>query len=379
MTKTGRLTHAAIATVLLCMATVAYMVHMAEFGRFFAGTYDFLPRYTQARMVGSPKMYDIEAGYREQDRVVGLHEAGVYHDRLPWQALLMAPLGWLPYLWAYWIWIALDLVCFAALTCLWLLPRNCVLWGATFLPVAICVIMGQDTILIALCLAGVFRLADKRRDLAAGLLLALCSAKPHLFVLVPLALIAHRRWRMVRGAALGTLGLLAVGTAAAGWDWPVRLWAILKTLSRDSDLGHDVARRPSLFQFGMNEWTIGLAFVLAVGFGYLIWRTRSLEAGVGTAVLGSLLIAPHTAIYDLPILLLALPTLPLRSYGHWLRIALFTPIPYCMLQNGAPWSAVLPVMLLAVVVASAWPLFNKDRRALPRLGERPIEYRIPTQ
>src|SRR5665647_805393 len=133
-------THAVIATLVLCAATTMYTRHLPEFGRFFGGSNNFLPRYTQARMVGSGQMYDIEAGYREQDRVAGWHIAGAYHDRLPWQALLMAPLGRLPYHVAYWIWIGINLACFAALVRVWLLPRDCVIWGATFLPLAASII-----------------------------------------------------------------------------------------------------------------------------------------------------------------------------------------------------------------------------------------------
>ena len=353
--------HAAIATLLFCVATAGY-THHVEFARFLAGIDDFLPRYTQARMVGTQQMFSIKAGYREQERIFGFHIDGAYHDRFPWQALLMAPLGRLPYLWAYWIWVGLSLAAFAGLVWIWLLPRDYVLWGAVFLPMAACLIMGQDTILLALCLAGALRLAEARRDLAAGLLLALCTAKPHLFLLVPLAVIAHRRWRMVSGAALGTLGLLIAGTPAAGLDWPVRWLTVARSVGSNSVA--NVATRPSVFQFGMQPWTIGLALALAVVFGFLIWRSRNLETGVALAVIGSILIAPHSAIYDLPLLLVALPALPLVTYGRWLRIALFTPVPYWALLNGAPWSVMAPLMLLATVGVSAWG----PRRAPPGVG-----------
>jgi hypothetical protein len=367
--KTPLLVHAGMATLLLCVATVGYTHHMPDFGRFFAGTNDFLLFYTQARMVGTGQMYDIEAGYREQERTVGLHLTGAYHDaiisyRMPWQALLMAPLGRLPYPQAYWIWIALHLVCFAAFVCIWLAPRDCVLWGATFFPLAASIIVGQDALLLALCLAGVLRLAERRQDLTAGFLLALCTAKPHLFLLVPLALAAHRRWRIVLGAVLGSLVLSILGMAAAGPEWPRRWLTILTTVGEQS--GPDVATRPSVFQFGMNEATVGIAVALAVAFGVLVWRSRELEAGVAIAVIGSILIAPHTHIYDLPLLLVALPALPLPGHAHWLRIALLTPIPYWALLSTAPWNALLPLMLLAAVGVSAYlanPFASRSRAA----------------
>jgi hypothetical protein len=319
---------------------------MQNLGRVLRGINDFLPRYAQARMIGSSQVYEIEAGYREQERAAGTHMLGAYNDRLPWQALLMARLGRLPYLTAYWIWMGLNLACFAALVYVWLLPRDYVLWGVVFLPVAASIILGQEGVMLALCLAGAVRCADTRRDLAAGFLLALCTAKPHLFLLVPVVLIARRRWRIVGSAVAATVGLLAIGTAAAGLDWPLHWWAVLKTLSRESDPGHGLARCPSLFQFGMNGVTLALALTVAAVFGALIWRSRTLEAGIAIAVIGGILIAPHTAIYDLPLLLVALPVLPLAGWTRWIRIGLLTPLPYLALLRAAPWNAVLPVMLL---------------------------------
>jgi hypothetical protein len=350
--KIPALTHAALATIVLCIATVGYTYHMPEFGRFFTGINEFLPHYTQARLAFSPAQYDIEAGYREQESVAGFHIVGAYHDRLPWQSLMMAPLGWLPYNAAYWVWVSLNLLAFAGLVIIWLAPRDFVLWGAAFLPAAACFIRQQDTLMLALCLAGALRLAAKRHDFAAGLVLALCTAKPHLFVLVPLALLAHRRWKIIYGATIGTLGLLLLGTVTAGWDWPARLWTVLEVLGRHTGL--DMARRPSVFQFAMSPWTIALAAMVVVGFGTLVWRTRSLEAGIALATLGSILIAPHAAIYDLPLLLVVLPALPLSGWRNRFRLLLFSPLPYWALLNDAPWSTLTLIALMGAALA-CWP------------------------
>jgi hypothetical protein len=106
---------------------------------------------------------------------------------------------------------------------------------------------------------------------------------------------------------------------------------------------------PNLFQFGINAVTIACALALVAVFGIIIWRTRSLEAGVAAAVVGSFLIAPHTATYDLPLLLVALPALRLASFAKWIRYALLTPVPYWAALRGAPWSAALPLMLLGTL------------------------------
>jgi hypothetical protein len=345
--------HTAMATFVLCTATVAYTHHMPDFARFRSGINDFLPRYTQARMVGTDHMYDIEAEYGAQDQAAGTHILGAFHDRLPWQAFLMAPLARLPYHWAYWIWIGLNLAGFAALILVWLLPHDLVLWGATFFPVAAGLIQGQEGVLLALALAGSLRLAASRKDTAAGLLFALCTAKPHLFLLVPLALIARRRWRIVSSAALGTVCLLMLGTAVAERDWPLRVWSNVKGAARVYAMPP-----PNLFQFGINAFTIACALALAVVFGIIIWRTRSLDASVAAAVVGSFLIAPHTAIYDLPLLLVALPALPLTSFATWIRYALLTPLPYWAALSETPWSTALPLMLLGLLL---YLFFKQDQ------------------
>jgi hypothetical protein len=363
-------THTIIATVLLCAATVAYTRHMPEFGRFFAGHNDFLLLYTQGRMVGTGPMYDIEAGYREQDRTVGFHVAGRYHDRFPWQALLIAPLSRLPYLPAYWLWIGTNLACFAAVIRFWLLPRDYVLWGSVFLPVAASIIVGQDSLMTAACMTGALLLANRGRDVAAGLLLALCTAKPHLFLLVPVALVAQRRWRLMVSAVAGTLGLLAISTAVAGPDWTSRWLAIVRLLGQDSGL--DVPSRPSLFQLGVNGATITAAALLAIPLCAAIWQARTLERGIAAAILSSILIVPHTSVYDLPLLLIAVPVLPLGRYSRWLRIALLTPLPYWGLLRGSPWNTAVPLLLLAVVAASVWQRDQPAASAMPVAVEAPV-------
>lgn len=345
-------THTLIAVLIFSAATVAYTHHTPEFSRFFAGHNDFLPRYTQGRLAGTDRMYDVEAGFREQERIAGFHIAYAYHDRFPWQNLLFAPLSRLPYRAAYWLWVGLNLACFAALVRFWLLPRDSNLWGTVYFPAAASLIVGQDALMIAACLMAALLLSHRRRDFAAGLVLALCTAKPHLFLFVPVALAAHRRWRLIAGACLGTAALLAVSTVLAGPGWPVGLLKFMNMLSVDPGPGFML--RPSVFQFGLNPATISAAACLAVLICLAVPRIRSLEGAVGVAVLGGFLVALHTYVYDLPLLLVALPALPLDGRPNWLRIALWTPLPYWALLNGFPYNIAMPLLLAATIAAAAW-------------------------
>ena len=119
-----------------------------------------------------------------------------------------------------------------------------------------------------------------------------------------------------------------------------------------------VGPRPTVFQFGVNRFTVFIALLLAVLFSAAIWRMQTLEGGLAVAVMGSILVAPHAAIYDLPVLLIAIVGLPLEGKSEWLRIALLSPLPYWALLNGSPWQALLPVLILVTVLVSA---FTTDR------------------
>ena len=66
-------------------------------------------------------------------------------------------------------------------------------------------------------LVGILGLAllwmTRGRDFAAGLLLALCSIKFHMFLLLPLVLLIHRRWAVLRGGLVGGAILLAIASS----------------------------------------------------------------------------------------------------------------------------------------------------------------------
>jgi len=77
----------------------------------------------------------------------------------------------------------------------------------------------------AACMAGVLLLSNRGRDVPAGLLLALCTAKPHLFLLLPVALVARRRWRLLASASAGTLGfwlsVRPLGASTGYYDYSI--------------------------------------------------------------------------------------------------------------------------------------------------------------
>jgi hypothetical protein len=86
---------------------------------------------------------------------------------------------------------------------------------------------GTDTLFLFLWLVLWHRLEAKYRPTWAGLALSLCIAKFHLFLLLPLALVRHRRWSEIRGSAIGISILLTVSFIGAGWRWPAEYFRVL--------------------------------------------------------------------------------------------------------------------------------------------------------
>src|SRR5579864_4467836 len=159
----------------------------------FAGLNDFLGIYAGARLVGSPEQFNADAYIREQVRATGWAAPAVLYTRLPAFAVVLRPLGKLEYLHAYVLWQALSLSSFAAFLIVWpFRDRALLLFAACWsFPLFADLIQGQDIAFLLLILAISWHLA-RRAGFLAGAVLALATLKFHLFLLVPVFLIAQR-------------------------------------------------------------------------------------------------------------------------------------------------------------------------------------------
>ena len=137
------------------------------------------------------------------------------------------PLGWLPFGAAQLVWDLAGLALF-----LWavfgrdlrttLLPFV-VLAPATVIALA----YGQNGLLISGLIVGGLRVM-RTRPMLGGVLLGLATIKPQLGILIPVALIAARQWRVLGAAACAAIGLAGLSVLAFG----VAMWpAWLETVS----------------------------------------------------------------------------------------------------------------------------------------------------
>ena len=230
--------------------------------------------------------------------------------------LLAAPLSALPYLLAFAVFeVATLLLYLAALRPIvgrrdssWLIPA--LAFPAVFWTFG----LGQNAFLSAALFACGTRLIDRRPGVA-GLVLGGLIYKPHLGLLIPVALIAGRRWRAIAGAVAGTLGLVLLSAALFGWTaWAAFLHSFAGAHSTYENGRIELAGMVSVFAaarlLGVPagsayavQAAVGLTAAAAVALVW--WRDSRLAVRAAALIAGTLLALPVLLLYDLMLLAVA--------------------------------------------------------------------------
>jgi hypothetical protein len=175
------------------------------------------------------EIYDFAKFHAFQSSVLGgpIH---LYHYSYPPVAILLTlPLGLLPYLWGVAAWFVGGWVAFAAsVRRAWPAggrkPGNCVLYALAAPAVLVNWMTGQSGTWTASLLGGGLMALD-RRPILAGILLGALIAKPQMALLVPVALVAARRWAALAACAATAAVLVLASAALFGTDpW----WAFVE-------------------------------------------------------------------------------------------------------------------------------------------------------
>jgi hypothetical protein len=237
--------------------------------------------------------------------------------------LLAAPLALLPYLVAFYAFELLTLLLYlAALRRIldpagwrWLVPA--LGFPAVFWTLG----LGQNAFLSAALFAIGTRLLDRRPGLA-GLALGGLIFKPHLGVLIPVALLAGRHWRAILGAVAGAGGLILLSLllfGVASWtaflasfagahatyeNGRIELSGMITVFSAARMLGV-----PTAFAYAAQAVAAALA---AAVVALLFWRRAPLPTRAAALLAGTLLAVPVLLLYDLMLLAVA---------GAWLLVA----------------------------------------------------------
>ncbi len=225
-------------------AAMLLAFELAAFAFFAAGTHgwivplphpvasDFVSFYAAGELANSGTAalaYDRAAHFAAEQVAVAPGIPYNYFYYPPVFLLLCATVAWLPYLPAFLLFQAAQLV-----PCLLLVRgilgggvvRPIPLWMLlTFPPVFWSLGLGQNALLTAALLAGA-TLAIDRRPVLAGLLFGALCFKPHFGLLIPVALVAGGHWRAFVAAAASAVGLVLASWVLFGWgSWQAFLTA----------------------------------------------------------------------------------------------------------------------------------------------------------
>ena len=305
--------------------------------------------YAGARLVGSPNLYDRSAVRSVHLQAVGL-TGEIEYSRFPYYALFLKPLGWLPYYKAYAVWTVAMAVAFAGFVALWPGIDATERWliCCWSLPPFVCLFNGQDDLLLLLWTALTARLLRAGKPLAAGMVLALCASKYNLFILVPVVILAQRRWRMAAGTAFGGGVLLALSFAAAGKNWPQSYYAVLA----DERISTGVEHMPNLHSlFGMGPYGLPLQIAagLAIAAGLFVASrcASDFEGPFALALVSGVLVGFHGYLADAALFLPALMIFFTAAYARLPAMILIAPIPWVVLQLPKPLPALTQLLIVA--------------------------------
>lgn len=346
--------------------------------------YDFITFYSAAevaRQDGAAAVFDLGAMRAAQLAIApGTAQPYAWHYP-PTFLLLVLPLALLPYFAALLAMLGATLAAYGAVLRRIAPHPHTLMLALAFPATFVNLFHGQNGFLNA-ALFGAALLALERRPVLAGILLGLLSYKPHLGLLVPLALVAGGHWRALAAAAATTLAFAGLTLAVFGpapWIAFVENMPFLRRVLEDGSLPW--AKMPTMFAaLRLLGAPVAVAYAgqiaaALVAAAAVLWSWRraapmALKAAV--LVLAALLASPYSFDYDLTLLGLAVAWLAwagLRSGFRaaekpalliaWLAPALATPIAaFAGLQIG-------PAVLLWLLLCA----LRRMRRGIQRHPE----------
>lgn len=333
-------------------------------GLALSGRNDFVPLYVAAQLSGGPDLYDAQRYQDFQIAQFGEFNESLRFTRLPFYALLLKPLALLSYDQAHLIWFLLRLAAVLAFVLLW--PHesrgDVALVACLSLPIVAALANGQDSLLPLLFVTLAVRW-QPARPAAAGLILSLCAIKFHLFVLLPLLLLAQKRWRVLQGFFAGAAVLLALSFLAGGSNWPAEYFHTLT----DGRVHPSITHMPNLHGlFSDPPLEMALSLVILGAAWWAMQRTNFL-LGLAVALTGGILLSYHAFLADCVLLTPVVLILFAQTHVAWLRllgVLLVSPLLSLMLLSPRPYSYAMQAALLLFFFGLAVVLPREEHRAL---------------
>ena len=361
----GKTANIVVAVLLLLIETFLFQ-HVRQ-----RGQHDFMPFYLGGKLAASGQIARIYDKPVYQPLIAQLRNEGErksrfdahYFIRPAFEAFFYIPFTWFSYSRASTLALIGNLGLLGILV--WKLP----IWLAAppglrpalrlalavFYPFLWSIVLGQDTLLLTLLVGYAISRDVVGSDTGAGVIIGLCAWKPNLMWLLPLALLAARRWRMAIYSLATSSVLLVLSFGLVGVRG-FRQWVQL-VQAPSSDITPSLMGniRALNIHFGLIFASIALALTI-VCFCIVLHR-GSFSDKISASLLAALLISPHTywQDYSLTAVIAMLGSSPAA------RVVLLFPWPY--LYNRKDELPMIFIALLYLIALGAKQVF----RPLPHL------------
>ncbi len=289
---------------------------------------DFINPYAAsiAALKGDPAaVYDIHRQHLQEAAVTGGRDLGVLGFHYPPMYLLIVlPLSILPLVAS---WVVFETVTLAGYLAVLrrIAPIPLGLWLAIAFPAVIINFMcGQNGFLTTALIGGGLLLLD-RSPMLAGLLFGLIAYKPQFAILIPLALIAARRWRALVAAAASAIVFAAVSLAVFGAPtWRAFIGSIAFTQKVVLERGAiDFSTLQTIFG-AIRMWggSVEVAYlfqavvaIFAASAVVWVWQSsRPFALKAAAVAVGSVMVSPYVLQYDLALLALPIAWLAMEGF-----------------------------------------------------------------
>ena len=371
---------------------------------FLAGWADFRSLYTAGYLIRTGHRHQLyEFGLQEhfQNAIVDPSNVTLPFNHLAYESLLFAPLSFVTYRTAYFIFLGVNLVTLAL--CFRLLrpwTRNLakvyrwlpIALFAAYLPIAAALIQGQDSILLLAAFTGLFVLLEHDQHGWAGAVLGLAMFKFQFALPVALVFLFWRRWKFIAGFAVSAGALLSISVWLVGLSQMrtfVRLLSTISAISGPTDYlanavspNHMPNLRGLIFGLADDHFpTKALQVTIAIASAVLLlWVVKRCNIAYKSSaslvvITVTVLVSYHSNIHDLSILLVpilcTLDRYVLRqsndAAARWLTIsaasAFCAPVAESFFSDRL-YLASLPILILLVVLIKHLTSDSSERHAV---------------
>jgi hypothetical protein len=315
----------------LLAAVFVGVLHLILFGVYFwpyssSGYSDFAIFYTAGKIVNegnAPQLYDPSVQWAVQRSLnVPIREGPLLFNHAPFEALLFVPLSRLPFQAGFAIWSLVNIGLLAAIGFTvrkyvgdflphWSAPA---VIGMAGFPCLMTLVQGQDSFILALIYAFVFAGLKERKDLLAGMCLALGTFKPQLVLPFLGIMLIRKQWKFVGGFAIGAGFVTAVSAAMMGVPG---LLGYVRFLADFARMPYEISAAPPGNMPNIRGLLLTLVPWLGRTTGFVMIATASsvlvvvaarvwkedLETGFVLAATVTLLCSYHLYPYDVSLLL----------------------------------------------------------------------------